>query len=371
MSESAVRRVVMIRPSFGGVGHVAHACAGALRERQIDVDELLGDQGGSPALDGVRAIWRARRAIRAADIVHVELGRTALAAFWLGAWAAVMRSDLVVVLHDGPVMVNAPGSGIIRTARGRRDIVAHQLGARALDRPLRWWMRRRTQSWVVLSDRAAETLVAARCVPVTVVEHGADAPSGALPPSQCTTAVYAGYFSESKGFDVLVDAWVRAGVQSGLKLVVAGTKSEFHGAWTDALRARLEEADSSVTWLDAPDDETFHAAIAGSAVVVIPYRTSNPVSGIVVRGAVEGRAILGTDVPAVVDVLERGTSAYVVAADDVAALADGLCVLGRDPALRDQLGLGAATWARQHATWSRHAGGLLEAYGRVTTRTGQ
>ncbi len=362
MAQEEIRTVVLVRPSFGGVGHVAHACAEALRSEGIVVDEVLGPEGGSPALDGLRTIWAERRAVRAADVVHVELGRTALAAFWLGFWASLLRRDLVVVLHDGEVMVNAPGSGMIRTARGRRDIVAHQLFARLLDTPLRRWLARRTAMWVVLSERSEAALTQVGFGPVTVVSHGADRRISVLPPSGADTVVYAGYFSEAKGFDLLVDCWIAVGASTGLRLVVAGTRSEFHGPWTDQLRERLLAADPTVIWIESPDDRTFHATIAEAAVVVVPYRSSNPVSGIVVRAAVEGRAVLGTDVPAVVDTLVNGESAYVVEAGSVEGLADGLMALGADPALRDRLGEAAARWAEEHATWEGHADGLLRAY---------
>ena len=81
-----IRHVVVIRPDQGGIAYVAGATVVELRAWGTDVTELVGDDEGSPALDGLRTVWRNRDRIRAADVVHVELGRTALAAFWIGIW---------------------------------------------------------------------------------------------------------------------------------------------------------------------------------------------------------------------------------------------------------------------------------------------
>lgn len=150
-----IRHIVMIRPEAGGVAYVGQSCATELRARGFTVTELIGSDRESPAREGLRQIWARRSLIRSADIVHVELGATALCTFWLAFWAGVLRGDLVTVSHDGPLLVGSPGSGVMVTGPGVRDAIAHKVFARFLDRPLRALLRRRTMVWVTLAHESA------------------------------------------------------------------------------------------------------------------------------------------------------------------------------------------------------------------------
>jgi len=362
---TAPRRVVVIRPAVGGIAFVAGAGADVVRARGSDVVELVGQEGGSPALDGARKVWAHRRHIRNADVVHVEVGVTAVSTFWLALWACVLGARPVTVLHDGPVIVRAPGSGLIRTRSGRRDAVAHKLLAPLIDRPLRAWLVRRTRTWVTLTERARREVAAAGLGPVVVVPLGADPPTATVPPSACTTVVFAGFISPAKGLDVLVDAWEAVGEATGLRLVVVGDPGRQHADYASGLRSRLSGMAAPSAWEGwVTEEQAFHAAIADAAIVVLPYRASNPASGILIRAVVEGRAVLGTAVPAVEDFVDDGVSASVVPCDDVGALARALLELARDPSARDALGAAAGSWASRHCTWPAYAGHLLDAWAR-------
>src|ERR1700726_3241530 len=70
---------------------------------------------------------------------------------------------------------------------------------------------RRTKSWVTLTDRSRRDMEAAGLGPVVVAPHGAEPPTSALPPSACTTVVYAGFISPAKGLDILAEAWEAVG----------------------------------------------------------------------------------------------------------------------------------------------------------------
>jgi glycosyltransferase involved in cell wall biosynthesis len=361
---TAIRSVVMIRPGAGGVAHVARSCAGELRARGVEVTELVGVDQGSPAVGGLRRVWRHRGELRTADVVHLELGITAVPAFWIGAWAGILRGGFVTIVHDDSRLVLAPGSGLMRTAPGWRDALAHKVLALVLDRPLRAWMARRTKVWVSLSQRARSGLEASGLTPALSVEHGADPPTAQFPPSLGDSVVYAGFISPAKGLDVLVDAWEKVGMATSLRLVVVGSPAPSCRRYADGLRARLAAMDAPVTWKGWVDDDDFHAAIATAAVVVVPYRRSNPLSGIVIRAAVEGRAIVGTAVPAVTDFLEDGVTGVVVQADNADQLAEALLRLAADPRARDDLGRACARWAADHCTWVRQVDQLLGAYRR-------
>ena len=133
--------------------------------------------------------------------------------------------------------------------------------------------------------------------------------------------MFAGIISPAKGLDVLVDAWRAIGKATSLRLVVVGGFERQHAAYADDLRLRLAAVDDAVTWRGWVDDDAFNSIIATAGIVVLPYRESNPVSGILVRAAVEGRAIVGSSVPAVADFLEDGVTGVILGAGDVIGLA--------------------------------------------------
>ena len=346
-----IRQVVVIRPSRGGVAHTAHRCADQLRSEGVEVTEIVADDDGSAALSALRLALHHRAVLRSADAIHVELGKTTIGAFWSGLIAGLIRPGLIVVLHDGPVMVLAPGSGWIRRAPGRRDAIAHGILAKATDGALRRLFARLVDQWAGLSNRAAQAIADGGLAPVSVVDHGADPPTATLPPSRCGTIVYAGYVAEPKGLDVLVDAWEQIAAESRLRLVVAGESAPNPEVFSAQLRQRLEAPHLRAEWLGRVDDLTFAQVIADAAMVVIPYRQSNPASGILIRAAVEGRAIIGSRVAAVTDFIVDGRTGLVVAPGSSEELAHALRELEDNPEQRDRLGQAAREWAASRCTW--------------------
>ncbi len=364
--EPPTYRVVMIRPKTGGVAYVAGCCAAELRARGVVVAELTGGDRGSPAREGLRQVWARRSLIRSANIVHVELGLTALSTFWLALWAGFLRGDLVTVSHDGPRLVGSPGSGVIVTGPGLRDAIASKVFARLLDRPLRAFVRRRTAVWVTLSRESARQLEGVGCSPVVTVAHGADAPTADRPPSQCDTVVYAGYIAPAKGLDRLVVACENLGSTTGLRLQIVGEPGAGDHGYAADLQHRLERSGTPFSWEGWVDDTTFNTIIARAAMVVIPYRRSNPVSGILVRAAVEGRPIVGTPVPAVTGPMDDGLPCVRVEDDDPEGLSKAIAELAADSSRRDAVGLATARWGATHCTWAIHVDGLENAYSRTS-----
>jgi glycosyltransferase involved in cell wall biosynthesis len=75
-----------------------------------------------------------------------------------------------------------------------------------------------------------------------------------------------------------------------------------------------------------------------------------------------GRAIVGTDVPALTDFATDEREALVVPLDDTDALAAALARLLADPALRDRLGAKAAARCARKHSWAAHCDSLEGAY---------
>jgi glycosyltransferase involved in cell wall biosynthesis len=358
--------VMIARPTVGGVADVATSCAQELRRRRIVVDEVKLAEERAPAIAATRAAWRHRRTLRSSDIVHVELGVTHLTGFWFAILAATFRPGrTVLMLHDAPSVVAHPGAGLIRTAPGMRDILAHRLLARIADRPLVAYLTRRTALSVVLTDAAAAGAKMAGFDRVEVLSLGADAPTQNRPrPSESTYVLFAGFIGPGKGLDLLYDVWRSVGEHSSLGLKIVGIPSTTHTAWAAELRAKFDTLPRAAEWLGWLDDEQFSHAIARSAVVVLPYDRSNPASGILVRALVEGRAIVATRVPATAGLVD-GDTALLAHPGDRDGFASALLKVMNDPDFRDVLGERAASVGASRHTWARHVDELLLAYAHV------
>jgi len=364
-------RVVVVRPAGGGIAHVAAACVRELRRQGALVQEVVVADDGAPAWAGLRAVLRHRRHIRTAQVVHVELGRLSAPAFWAAFWTSLGRRLTVLVAHDVPVLVKSPGAGLVRTAPGLRDVIAHRLAARALDRLLLAVVVRRTARFVVLSEAAGAAARAAGLQPVSVVRHGADAPVAGPSPSSGSYVLFAGFLGPGKGLEVLAQAWLQVAPTSPLPLWIAGQAAPQHQRWLEGVRQQLDATGRPPVWKGFVGDEDFQALVAGAAIVVLPYTVSNPASGILVRAVVQGRAIVASAVPAVTAEVVDRTSALIVAPGDPGALAAALLDLLEDPRRRDEIGAAASRGPGAEHTWERHVAGLHQAYALANREAGR
>lgn len=357
-------RIVVARPGGGGPGAVAERAAEELRRRGWSVSEVVLDKGANPVLAAVFAAIANWRALRRADLVHVELGALDLAAFWFGLLVGRVRTT-VVVAHDAPGVTLTPGAGLIRGGTRWRDVVGHRLLSPLLDRALLRCLARSARVGVVFTETARNDWQSSGPRRIVVIDHGADPPARGRPlPSAGLHVLCAGFIGPTKGIDVLLDAWTRVSGTSPLPLVIAGThtggrQGERYEQHVRELGSRTSRVPTWHGWVSEPELERL---IATSAVVVVPYRRSNPASGIIVRAMVEGRPLIATRVPAALDTLQDEVDGLLVAPDDAEALAAALNRLLHDPALRDQLGDAAARRAAGRFTWSRHIEGLEAAY---------
>jgi glycosyltransferase involved in cell wall biosynthesis len=357
-------RALVARPLRGGVGAYAARTIAELRANGWEVDEVPLSDEGAPMRVALGAATSHRRALSRADVLHVELGCLDLAPFWFAALASRGR-PLVVVAHDAPRVALAPGSGLIRTGTRWRDVVGHRMLSPALDGVLARRFARQAAVGVVLSERARSNWALDAPRRILVADHGADPPThGTCSPSGGRYVLFAGYVGPGKGIDTLLEAWSLIGDRIRLPLVITGTNTG--GAddtrYEDGLRELSSRLPAPPTWLGFVDDQEFARLIAEAAVVVAPYRRSNPASGVLVRAMVEGRAIVATRVPAALDCLEHGVSGLLVEPDDPRGLGEALERVVAEPALRDQLGAAAARRAAARFTWQRYVERLTDAY---------
>jgi glycosyltransferase involved in cell wall biosynthesis len=357
--------IVVVRPARpSGVSLHAARAAEELRTRGHRIIELAVPERPVPAVGGVRAALACRRIIREADVVHLELGALDGTLFWFGLVAGGL-ARMVMVSHDAPRIVGAPGTGLIGGGSRWRDIVGHRIFSPLLDGRLRAWLSSSAHVGVVLTDAARRAWGATGPSEIVVVDHGAGPPSASrVPPSEGRHVLYAGYLGPSKGIDLLLEAWGEIGGKAGMPLVIAGTHT---GSREDQRYAReLHHRASALVkpplWRGWVSDQELERLFAEAAVVVVPYRRSNPASGVIVRAMVEGRPIVAARVPAALDALRDREDALLVAPDDMAGLSRGIMALVSNPGLRDALGASAARRAAERFSWERHVIGLEAAY---------
>lgn len=356
---------MVVRPARpSGVSVHAARAARTLREHGWNVVELALPEHAVPAIGGPRAALANRRALRDAAVVHLELGALDLTTFWFGLIAAQLART-VVVAHDAPRIVLAPGAGMIGGGTRWRDVLGHRILSPLLDEVLRARLSHCARAGVVLTEGARRAWSATGPSRIIVAEHGAEPWSaGRLSPSEGRHVLYAGFLGASKGVDVLLEAWGEIGESAGMPLVIAGTHTgsldDRH--YASELRERASALPNAPIWRGWVSDQELDRLFASAAVVVVPYRRSNPASGVIVRAMVEGRAIVATRVPAALDALRDREDAMLVAPGDAAGLRRVIAELLADPSLRDALGAAAARHAAQRFTWERHMAGLQSAY---------
>lgn len=271
----------------------------------------------------------ARLVLRPADVLHVQW----LAAPQLDRYLLRPRVPAVLTAHDLLPRRTARRSGLWRELFHRFDAV------------------------VVHSERGLETLAEfgvardkLRVIPIPAFRRDVDRRDDGA------TVLFFGVIRPYRG---LADALDAIELLPDARLVVAGDPVEP----VDELRGR---ADGRVDWRLGylPEDEVDRAH-AEATVAVFPYRPEIDQSGSLLRALGSGVPAVVYDVGGLAEPVRRFGAGRVVAAGDVAALADALRQLLADPQALAEARAGAER-ARAELTWEASAEAHLELYRRVT-----
>ncbi len=155
------------------------------------------------------------------------------------------------------------------------------------------------------------------------------------------TVVYAGQLYEWKGVDTLVQAMGQ--LPQAQLLVVGGDAPNL---------SRIEKlvalhAPGRVILAGSVPHQAVPFYLAAGDVIALPNSARETISRKytsplkMFEAMASGRAILGTDLPSLREVLQHDANAYLVAPDDPTAMAEGLDALIQDEALRTRLALQA------------------------------
>jgi glycosyltransferase involved in cell wall biosynthesis len=171
---------------------------------------------------------------------------------------------------------------------------------------------------------------------VTVIPNGIAIGKDPGPSPSPPEVLAVGRLIPAKGFDVLLRAFARSRARTrGTGLRIVGTGSE-----ADALAQLATELDVAVEFTGALP----HAVVAdeyrrASLVVMPSRREGHPL--VAIEAAAAGRPVLGSDIPAMTEVVVDGVTGALVPGNDPDALALALDGLLEDPARLARLGAAA------------------------------
>jgi glycosyltransferase involved in cell wall biosynthesis len=179
-------------------------------------------------------------------------------------------------------------------------------------------------------------------------------------------ALFVGVLERYKAFDVLAEAWrlVAARMPDAVLHVVGqGTLAPVAAALVSELPGRIE-------WMPTLSAEEVAAALDDAMLLVLPSR-SEGMGRVVVEAACRGRAVVGSRVGGIPDVVRDGETGLLVPPGDAEALADALVRVLGDSELAERLGesgrMGIEPWLATPEEYARRVRDLVDAIVRSGT----
>jgi len=169
-----------------------------------------------------------------------------------------------------------------------------------------------------------------------------------------------------KGFDVLIDAYARSGVQTH-DLLIAGDGPERQSLEAQARQCGL---DGRVRLLGRADRTAAAALFRGCSFFALPSRTDEGLPLVSVEAMAAAKAVIGCAVGGVPESVLDNQTGLLVPHENVDALARGIALLGDDVDLRCRLGEAGRHRAASF-DWPAIADQYLELYRRVARRLGE
>ena len=154
-----------------------------------------------------------------------------------------------------------------------------------------------------------------------------------VPLPESPRALFVGVLERYKAFDVLVDAWRRvAGSVPNAVLHVVG-----QGALAPVAQRLVEQLPGRVEWSPSLSAEQVADALDAATLLVLPSR-SEGMGRVVIEAGCRGRAVVGSRVGGIPDVVADGETGVLVSPGDAGALAEALERVLTDRALAERLG---------------------------------
>lgn len=331
-----------IEAGYGAEAYLRRLAAG-LRAAGDTVEVFAGERrhrGLRKALDvwdpGARRMLAARARTFAPDVLHHHNVSRELSASVLGAVAV----PEVMTLHDRRLF----GAREHRVGSPKR--VAEAAAAAAVLRAA----RRNLSATIGVSDEVSRLARGAGLPAVSTVGVPAAEPVGVLVPAQqCRDLLVAARLAPDKGIDVVIDAFARLGEDArGSRLLIAGA-----GPMEAALRRKAQPLGSRVEflgWLDELELSGLLGRVRALVVASVPGRRPEGSSLAAVEAARHRRVVVGSDDPAVAELVRGLGAGPVVPAGDASALSLALReVLSDDAAVAAYAEAAGASAAQSHS----------------------
>lgn len=180
-----------------------------------------------------------------------------------------------------------------------------------------------------------------------------DSPPNPIP--DVPGAVFVGALDRVKGVDTLLDAWreVVARIPAA-RLTIVGD-----GPQSSVLRRRAKQlgVDASVTFTGAVPRPTVRSLIDGACVLVLPSR-SEGFGRIIVEAMARGRPVIASDVGAIPELVDHGTTGLLVTPGDARELARATAALMTDNVALTRMSEAARSAAVRHDPVERFEAGM-------------
>ena len=157
-----------------------------------------------------------------------------------------------------------------------------------------------------------------------------------VPLPQTPRALFVGVLERYKAFDVLAEAWravARSVPDAVLHVVGQGTLAPVAHSLVEQLPGRVE-------WSPSLTANEVAAALDSATLLVLPSR-SEGMGRVVIEAGCRGRAVVGSRVGGIPDVVVDGKTGVLVPPGDAGALAEALELVLSDRALAERLGADA------------------------------
>ncbi|BDA67176.1 glycosyl transferase group 1 [Rivularia sp. IAM M-261] len=224
------------------------------------------------------------------------------------------------------------------------------------------WLRWRSAFDVVvaLSYKMKAKLEAEGITPVEVVHNGVPVRPMRLPLSTPPTVAFAGRLVPEKGVDFLFRAFAPVVAQvPQARLLIAGQGSE-----EAALKILASELGilENISWLGHVRREEMERHFDGAWVQVVPSLWEEPFGNVTTEAMMRGTAVIASAVGAQPEIISEGKTGFLVAPNDVEALAAALLHLLLNKNLAEQMGQAGHQRASTYFSEDRRTENFLAIY---------
>lgn len=180
-----------------------------------------------------------------------------------------------------------------------------------------------------------------------------------VPLPSAPAVLFVGVLERYKGIDVLADAWRQVAERvPGAELRIVG-----RGTLAPLVERLAAESSSRVVWTPALPGDAVAGALDAATLLVLPSR-SEGLGRVVVEAFCRGRAVVGSRIGGIPDLVTDGETGLLVRPEDPAALADALVDMLSDPGRAARLGAAARRavepWLATPDDYARSVSELVE-----------